>query len=173
MISHPLPGHGTLIQFDAQGIYLIGDSGVGKSEIALELIEQGAVLICDDAPQLSVTTDKQAVLGTCPENFYGLMHLRDLGVINLIDLFSEQSFQKSHRIDMVIELVKPDHNSLQAVQTPSRQHFVELSENYLDWQYENWTIPGIRLHLYPGRNISVLIKTVIKHLRKMTSENTL
>lgn len=152
-----LPEHGTLIQYQRCGAYLIGNSGVGKTEAALSMIHQGATLICDDAPELTTGKDRNELLGVCPEGFYGLMHLRDLGVINIIDLLGQQAFSQSHPIHLVIELVHSQNtNALPA----------QLVPEYLVWQYQHWKIPGIRLHLYKGRDPSVLIKTSIMQFNK-------
>lgn len=152
----PLPGHGVLIELEQTGVYIIGQSGVGKSETALQLIEQGATLICDDAPIMSPGSEKQPLQGHCPEGFYGLMHLRDLGIINLIELFGKQSFEAEHSIDFIIELIP----SKQAVEAPE----------YKQWQYQSWTIPGIRIHLYPNRNIPVLIKIAVMQFNNLSPE---
>jgi HPr kinase/phosphorylase len=183
----PLPAHGVLLELNGIGLYLIGSSGLGKSEIALELIYQGASLICDDAPNLMADTDTNQLSGHCPEGFYGLIHLHDLGIINLLELFNsslltkehsrKDLFQPSHTIDFIIELVSTeDRLSVIARQTPQEL----LSPNYLNWQFQHWTIPGIRIHLYPDRNIPLIIKTAVlqfsSHLssknRDQTSKNS-
>jgi len=157
-----LPGHGVLIQFGGIGVYLIGDSGVGKSETALELIHCGAKLICDDAPDFSCQrnqhTNDLELLGSCPEGFYGLMHLRDLGIINIIEQLGERCVKKSQRIDFVIELIHTDNSPLtETFATAQYQHWQAPYQQ----EQHSWTIPGIRIHLYRNRNIPLLIKTAI------------
>jgi len=161
-MSSPLPAHGVLIQLENTGIYLIGKSGVGKSETALQLIPQGAKLICDDAPELTPGSDDKQLLGICPKGFYGLMHLRDLGIINIIELFGKQAFNKSHAIDFVIELI--DTDTIEA-DSPELQATL-LEPEYQQWHYQTWTIPGISLHLYENRNIALLIKTAVLQFNK-------
>ena len=152
MPTFSLPTHGTLIQYNGVGVYLIGESGIGKSETALALIEQGGLLICDDGPELSTNPADSGLMGSCPEKFYGLIHIRDLGVINLIELYGPQVFKCSSPIDFIIELVQPDTTC---------SHSTELKPVNYNWSYQHWTICGIRLHLYPGRNIPILLKTAI------------
>ncbi len=154
-----LPAHGTLLELDGIGVYLIGHSGVGKSEIALQLIDQGACLICDDAPNFKTDLHHEKLSGSCPKSFYGLMHIHDLGIINISELISPASFKDNHSIDFIIELVATDTMlAVTTQQTPQQL----LSPNYQNWQYQHWTISGIRLHLYPNRNIPLLIKTAVK-----------
>ncbi|MCU7799315.1 MAG: hypothetical protein KZQ70_04010 [gamma proteobacterium symbiont of Lucinoma myriamae] len=152
-----LPEHGVLIEINGMGIYLIGDSGVGKSEIALQLIHHGATLICDDAPEL--TADNNTILGTCPDGFYGLMHIHDLGIINLLEVIGEQAFIPSHSIDLVIELITPNHQQAIISQQDPQQL---LTASYQKWHYQSCSVPGISIHLYPNRNIPIIIKTAIK-----------
>lgn len=154
-----LPEHGVLICLKGIGIYLIGDSGVGKSEIALQLIHQGATLICDDAPDLIADKYDEKILGTCPDGFNGLMHIHDLGVINLIELIGPQVCKASQRIDLVIELIKsPDQAATIASQNPQQL----LTPNYQLWHYQSCSVYGIRIHLFPGRNMPIIINTAIK-----------
>lgn len=153
-----LPEHGVLIQINGMGIYLIGDSGVGKSEIALQLIHQGAALICDDAPELTAENNK--IRGTCPDKFYGLMHIHDLGIINLLELIGEQAFIPGHSIDLVIELIAANHQQAVIGQQNPQQL---LTANYQKWHYQSCSVSGIGIHLYPNRNIPIIINTAIEH----------
>lgn len=153
-----LPAHGVLLELNGTGIYLTGDSGIGKSEIALQLIHQGARLICDDAPELSADTKSGQLLGSCPEGFYGLMHVHDLGVINIIQLFNPDSFKACQQIDLVIKLTAAD-NRLAVINEQTPQQL--LTPDYRYWHYHSRTIPGICLHLYPNRDIPLLIKTAV------------
>lgn len=176
-----LPAHGVLIQLDDMGVYLIGGNGVGKSETALQLIYQGAVLICDDAPDFTCETKNGELLGICPAGFHGLMYLRDLGIINIIELLGAQCFQASQRIDFVLELIRSDEYP------PVESH---LNPRYQLWQFKNGqhkegqhrieqqqsrSIPGQRIHVYPNRNIPLLVKTAIMQFalcRKKVHNNT-
>ena len=153
-----LPAHGVLIQLEEMGVYLIGHSGVGKSETALQLIHQGALLICDDAPEFTADKTNNELRGNCPNNFYGLMHIRDLGIINIMQLMGRQYFKASQKIDFVIELIKAEtHQQLENC----------LSPNYRQWHYkdeeqQSWTIPGIRIHLLHNRNMPLMITTAVR-----------
>lgn len=161
-MTSPLPAHGVLIQLENTGIYLIGKSSVGKSETALQLIAQGAKLICDDAPELTPGSDDSQLLGICPKGFYGLMHVRDLGIINIIELFGQNAFNNCHAIDFVIELIDTE-----SIETDCLEFQATILEpEYQQWQYQSWTIPGISLHLYANRNIALLIKMAVLQFNK-------
>ncbi len=153
-----LPAHGVLICMKNIGVFLIGKSGIGKSEIALQLIHQGAILICDDAPDLTADHDSGGLRGSCPEKFQGLMHLRDIGIINIIELLGQQYFKKKHSVNLIIELIQPSQNEILVS---------DLNPNYKIWHYkdkehqQSWNIPGIGIHLYPNRNIPLLIQAAV------------
>ncbi|MCW8930154.1 MAG: hypothetical protein OQL19_07965 [Gammaproteobacteria bacterium] len=154
----PLPLHGVLFEFNGVGTYLIGASGLGKSEVALQLIHQGARLVCDDAPEFKKNTKNKKLSGHCPEGFFGLMHIHDLGVINILELFGSSSFKPEYTVDFIIELIA-DEDRLKIISQQTPQQL--LTPNYQTWQYRDWTIPGIQIHLYPNRNVPLLIKTAI------------
>ena len=160
-MSTALPEHGTLIRYEQTGVYLVGASGSGKSEAALELMYQGATLICDDAPLLKASSDGNELLGVCPDDFQGLMHIRDLGLINVGELLGQQSFASSCPIHLILELHKLPKRSPDMPAIP-----VRLATEYQFWHHRNWKIPGIRLHLYQERNVVVLIKTAIRHFSR-------
>ena len=145
-----LPRHGVLIHYLNTGVYLVGESGVGKSETALELLDSGAQLVCDDAPQFHIEDDK--IIGTCPGQFYGLMHIRELGILDINRMKSEQHVTDRHSVDMIIELVKPCTVDFQTS---------NLSPRIRYWYYDNIPIPGISLSRGATRNISLLVKTAI------------
>lgn len=157
-----LPAHGVLIQLDNTGVYLIGSSGIGKSEIALQLIHEGAILICDDAPEIAADRHNKKITGTCPEGFQGLMHIHDLGIINVCDLISRQACKTSQQIDIVIELMPSDNQALTIASQDPQQL---LAVHYRQWHYQCCSIPGIRIHLYPCRNLPLIIKTAIKQFK--------
>jgi HPr kinase/phosphorylase len=145
-----LPQHGVLIHYLNTGVYLVGESGVGKSETALELLDSGAQLVCDDAPQFHIEDDK--IIGTCPEQFYGLIHIRELGILDINRIKSEQHVTDRHSLDIVIELFKP-----YSVDFGSSI----ISPRLRNWYYDNIPIPGISLSCGETRNISLLVKTAI------------
>jgi len=154
-----LPEHGVLISIKNCGIFLIGESGVGKSETALQLIYQGATLICDDAPNFIIDKDNTTITGTCPDDFQGLIHIRDIGIINIRELLGQRYVKKQHKIDYIIELVKDN------TQESTKIH---LSTNDAIYHYQHKqsliSIPGIQIHISQNRNIPMLVQTAITQL---------
>ncbi|MCU7835236.1 MAG: hypothetical protein KZQ83_08250 [gamma proteobacterium symbiont of Taylorina sp.] len=169
-----LPGHGVLFSLKSIGIFLVGESGTGKSETVLQLVTQGAVLICDDAPELDINNNNREVTGSCPDGFHGLMHIRDIGIINIIDLFGQQSFKKQQSIDLVIELTQSRNQSLSNI---------HLTPDYKQWYYntqhenskhkpDSWGVPGMKIQLSPGRNIPLLVLTAISQFACTDQQST-
>jgi len=145
-----LPKNGVFIHYLNTGVFLVGKSGVGKSETALELLDSGAQLVCDDTPQFHI--EDEQLIGSCPEQFYGLMHIRELGILDISKLKSELHVTDRHSVDMIIELVRPATADFQtAVITPRFRY----------WYYDNIPIPGLSLSCGTSRNVSLLVKTVI------------
>lgn len=144
-----LPLHGTLIEYQGLGIYITGPSGSGKSETSLQLIKDGAKLICDDAP-LFQTDNHGHVLGQCPDNFEGLIHIRDLGIINIAELFGPQQIKNQKQIDFIIEIeLMEDYD------------FTSTKIQYRNWQFQSCLIPGQIIKRSAGRNMALLIHTAV------------
>ena len=151
-----LPLHGTLIQYQGLGIYITGPNGSGKSETALQLIRDGAQLVCDDAP-LFQTDNAGNVLGLCPENFEGLIHIRDLGIINIAELFGQQQIKNQQQIDFIIEIdLTADYDS------------ASTEIQYRHWQFQSCLIPGQTIKRSAGRNMALLI-----HIAVLMFQNSL
>ncbi len=151
-----LPLHGTLIEYLDMGIYLIGSSGSGKSETALQLIDKGARLICDDAPLLNLSTEETgsshqyAVTGHCPEGFLGQMHIRNLGIVNIDELFGRERVKNSQRIDFIIEISLTEDSDLYNTQ-----------EQYRYWAFQSQQIPGIQLYRSADQNMALMVHTAV------------
>ena len=96
-----LPNHGTLIEHHNIGVFLIGESGSGKSECALSLLLKGAKLICDDAPLFRMENNK--VIGYCSKAFYHKLHIRDLGIINTLDYYPDSTLVQT-QLKLIISL---------------------------------------------------------------------
>ncbi len=162
-----LPLHGTLIEYLDTGIYLIGPSGSGKSETALQLIYEGARLVCDDAPLLqsnsteeSSSNHKPAITGHCPENFSGKLHIRNLGIINIGELFGQEQVKRYQRIDFIIEI------SLTEV-----SGFNNTQVQYRYWAFQSLQIPGIQLYRSQGRNMALMVHTAVLQFKAANQNN--
>lgn len=95
--------HGTLVEVFGEGLLLLGDSGVGKSESAIELIKRGHRLIADDAVEIKRVSDKTLV-GSSPEIIRHYIELRGIGIVDVQRLFGMGAVKDTERIDLVVQL---------------------------------------------------------------------
>ena len=154
-----LPQHGVLISMGGMGVFLIGESGVGKSETALQLMHQGASLICDDAPEFTTNKENTKITGACTEDFYGLMHIRDIGIIDIRNILGQQYFKKEHKVDYIIELIQDNMQKLAAVNLSTNEAIC-----YYQHQRSLICIPGIKIHISPHRNIPLIVQIAMTQL---------
>lgn len=147
--------HGVFVEVYGEGVLILGDSGVGKSEVALELIKRGHRLIADDAVEIRQVSHKTLV-GSAPENIRHFIELRGVGVVNARRLFGVGSVKVSDKIDMVIQLEPWDP---------------EKSYDRLGLDGETMDILGVSVPISvvpvtPGRNISIIIEAAAMNNRQ-------
>ena len=100
--------HGVLMDILGLGVLMVGESGIGKSECALDLVVRGHRLVADDAVELRCRAES-FVIGTCPELTRHHMEIRGLGLINVQDLFGVASTRSSKRVELVVQLERWEH----------------------------------------------------------------
>lgn len=147
--------HGVFVEVYGEGVLILGDSGVGKSETALELIKRGHRLIADDAVEIRNVSHKTLV-GSAPENIRHFIELRGVGVVNARRLFGVGSVKVSDKIDMVIQLEPWDP---------------QKSYDRLGLDSETIDILGVKVPfsvvpVTPGRNISIIIEAAAMNNRQ-------
>lgn len=154
-LAHPILRHGCLCDINGVGIFIQGESGIGKSEALLELIKRGHRMIADDAVEIRKVSESY-LIGSAPEVLWGYMEIRGIGIVNIKSMFGIQSLKRNHEIEVVVKLEKwnPD---------------TEFDRLGLDMEYI--VVHGIRLPLYripvmPGRNIAVIIEAIALHYRQ-------
>lgn len=153
--------HGVLLEIFGLGVMLVGESGIGKSESALDLISRGHRLIADDIIQIKRRPDS-VLEGTCPEQLRHLMEVRGMGVINVEELFGVTSVRRSKTIELMVSLDK-----WQAGQAYDRLGVEEFRREIMGVE-----IPVLLLPVAPGRNISNLIEVGVRnHLLKLKGVN--
>jgi HPr kinase/phosphorylase len=144
--------HGVLLDILGLGVLLIGDSGIGKSECALDLVVRGHRLVADDTVEVRRRGDT-VVIGTCPELTRHHMELRGLGVINIRDLFGVASTRSSKRIELVVQLERWD---------PTRE-YDRLGVDENTHEMFGVRIPLIHMPVAPGRNLAILVEVAARN----------
>ena len=147
--------HGVLVDVYGEGMLLLGDSGIGKSEAAVELLKRGHRLIADDAVEIKKISETR-VLGTAPELIRNYIKLRGIGVINVAKLFGMASIKEDTFINLIINIV------------PWSDH--EIYDRLgLENQYEELLgvkIPSITIPVTPGRNLAVNLEVAAMNNRQ-------
>ncbi len=147
--------HGVLVEVYGEGVLLIGDSGIGKSETAIELVKRGHRLIADDAVEIKRVSAKTLV-GSSPENIRYYIELRGIGIVDVRRLFGMGSVKISEKIDMVIQLERWDNKKVY-----DRMGLESDTTNILGLDITSLTIP-----VHPGRNLAVVIEAAAMNNRQ-------
>ncbi len=147
--------HGVLVEVYGEGILLLGESGVGKSETAIELIKRGHRLIADDAVEIRRVSNKSLV-GTAPDNIRHFIELRGIGIINASRIFGAGAVKLTEKIDLIINLEIWDVNKVYDRMGLDNQTTAILG---LD-------IPSLTIPVKPGRNLAVIIEVAAMNSRQ-------
>jgi HPr kinase/phosphorylase len=134
------------------GVLIVGESGIGKSECALDLIVRGHRLVADDA--VDVRRRQETILiGTCPELTRHHMELRGLGLINVKDLFGIASTRSSKRVELVVQLERWDPGC----------EYERLGLDDTFYEILGLRVPLIRMPVAPGRSIAILVEVAARN----------
>ena len=144
--------HGVLLDILGLGVLLVGESGIGKSECALDLVGRGHRLVADDTVELRRRAES-IVLGSCPELTRHHMEVRGLGLINVRDLFGVAATRTSKRIELVVQLERWDETH--------EYERLGLDEQYLELL--GLRVPLIRMPVAPGRNLGTLVEVAARN----------
>lgn len=147
--------HGVLCEVYGEGVLIIGESGAGKSETAVELIKRGHRLIADDAVEIR-KTDDHTLVGASPNNIKHFIELRGIGIINARRLFGMGAVKDSEKINMVIQL-----EPWEATKAYDRLGLDNEYTKILDVK-----VPVITVPVNPGRNLAVIIETAAMNNRQ-------
>ena len=139
--------HGVFVEIYGEGILILGESGVGKSETAVELVKRGHRLIADDAVELRRVSDR-TILGTAPENTRHFIELRGVGIINVARVFGSGAVKMSEKVDLVVELEPWDKTK-----NYSRTGLETDTTDIMGIQLPCTVIP-----VMPGRNLAVILE---------------
>jgi HPr kinase/phosphorylase len=144
--------HSVLMDILGLGVLIVGESGIGKSECALDLIVRGHRLVADDTVDIRRRAES-ILIGTCPELTRHHMELRGLGVINIKDLFGIASTRSSKRVELVVQLERWD---------PSRE-YERLGLDDELFEILGLRVPLIRMPVAPGRSIAILVEVAARN----------
>lgn len=140
--------HGVFMEIYSIGVLVTGESGSGKSELALELVTRGHRLVADDAPEFTQIAP-DVLDGTCPEMLQDLLEVRGLGVLNVRQMFGDTAVKKNKYLRLIVHLTRPH---LEPQPTGIERIVGDLgSRRVLDLD-----VPMITLPVMPGRNLAVL-----------------
>ncbi len=147
--------HGVLVEVYGEGILILGESGVGKSETAIELIKRGHRLIADDAVEIKKVS-AISLVGTAPEIIRHFIELRGIGIVDVRNIFGMGAVKETEKIDLVISLEQWDEHK-KYDRLGLENDFI----NILDIDLPHLTIP-----VRPGRNLAIIIEVAAMNNRQ-------
>ena len=147
--------HGVLLEVYGEGMLLLGESGMGKSEAAVELLKRGHRMIADDAVEIRRISEN-ALMGTAPELIRNYVELRGIGIINVAKLFGMGAVKTENPVDFVVNIVPWDHKKV--------YDRLGIEEQYME-------ILGVEIPMYtipvtPGRNLAVILEVAAMNNRQ-------
>ncbi|MDM8569241.1 HPr(Ser) kinase/phosphatase [Thiotrichales bacterium HSG1] len=162
LLSEPVTLHGVFMDVLGMGVLIMGDSGTGKSELALELVSRGHRLIADDAPEFSKISPR-TIIGTCPMDLNAFLEVRGLGILNVQTLFGDSATKKEKYLRLIIQL----------------RHLTSIDLNNIDRlqgdcnvrQVLGIEIPEVSLPVAPGRNLAVLLECAVRNHSSKSQHN--
>ena len=147
--------HGVLMEVYGEGLLLTGDSGMGKSEAAVELLKRGHRLIADDAVEIRKISGNTLV-GTAPELIRNYVEMRGIGVINVAKLFGMGAVKAENEVNLVVNIVPWDAHAV--------YDRLGLEEQYMDLL--GVKVPMITIPITPGRNLAVILEVAAMNNRQ-------
>lgn len=142
--------HGVLVRVFSTGVLIVGESGIGKSECALELVTKGHRLVADDVVEVSV--ENEEATGRAPELTRELLEIRGLGIINVRELFGPKAMRAATPIDLCIEFQK--NGEIDRIENPIGEY-----------RLGKLSLPKFVIPVRSGRNLSTLVETAVRILR--------
>ena len=153
--------HGVLVDVYGEGILIMGESGIGKSEAALELIKRGHRLITDDVVEIHKVSD-DTLVGTSPEITRHFIELRGIGIIDVKTLYGVESVKETQNIDLVIKLEEWDKDK--------EYDRLGLNEEYTEFLGNKVVCHSIPIR--PGRNLAIIVESAaVNHRQKKMGYN--
>lgn len=154
-LAERITRHGVLVEVYGEGVLIVGDSGVGKSETAVELIKRGHRLIADDAVEIRKVSSK-TLIGSAPDNIRHFIELRGVGIINARRIFGMGAVKLTEKINMVIQLEPWDSTKV--------YDRMGLDENFITIM--DIKVPMTIVPVKPGRNLAIIIEVAAMNNRQ-------
>lgn len=154
MTNESITLHGVYMEVLGLGTLLIGKSGIGKSELALGLIDRGHHLIADDAIEFTKDTNGH-LIGTCPTLLQDFLEIRGIGILNIRAMFGDSAIQKSKRMQLIVKLEHFTEEDLHAI---DRLHGMHTNHEIL-----GVTIPEVTIPVTFSRNLATLVETAVRN----------
>lgn len=146
--------HGVLVDIYGMGVLITGNSGVGKSETALELVKRGHRLVADDSVEI-YQEDEETLIGYSPDVIKHLLEIRGLGIINVMTLFGAGSVRSNKRIDIVVNLEVWDQKK-----SYDRLGLDEETQRIIEID-----VPRVVIPVRPGRNLAIIVEVAAMNYR--------
>jgi HPr kinase/phosphorylase len=148
-----LTAHGVFMEVMGTGLFIRGESGIGKSELAMELLSRNHRLIADDAVEI-VRVGPDVLVGQCPETLVDFMEVRGLGIINVRAMFGETAIRRKKKLHLIL--------TLKQLKTESPDKIDRLQAQQMTSTLLDVDIPEIILYVAPGRNLAVLVEAAAR-----------
>lgn len=153
--------HGVLVDVYGVGVLIMGESGIGKSEAALELIKRGHRLVTDDVVEIRKVSD-ETLVGSAPDITRHFIELRGIGIVDVKSMFGVQSVRETQNIDLVITLEDWDRDK--------EYDRLGLEENYTEFLGNRVVCHNIPIR--PGRNLAIIVESAaVNHRQKQMGYN--
>ena len=153
--------HGVLVDVYGEGVLIVGESGIGKSEAALELIKRGHRLVTDDVVEIRKVSE-DTLIGTAPETTKHFIELRGIGIVDVKTLFGVSSVKETQSIDLVIKLAEWNKDT--------EYDRLGLEEEYTEYLGNKVVCHNIPIR--PGRNLAIICETAaVNHRQKKMGYN--
>ncbi|ANZ58460.1 HPr kinase/phosphorylase [Fructilactobacillus lindneri] len=146
--------HGVLVEVYGLGVLITGESGIGKSETALELVKRGHRLIADDRVEV-YQRDEQALIGQAPKILSHLLEIRGIGIIDVMTLFGAGAVRSETKVDLVVHLDIWNKDT----------KYDRLGNNHDTVQFFDVELKELNIPVKPGRNLAIIIETAAMNFR--------
>lgn len=147
--------HGVLIEIYGEGVFITGESGVGKSETAIELVKRGHRLVADDAVEIRKVSN-DTLVGSSPDNIRHFLELRGIGIINARRLFGIGAVKSRENIELIVEMEQWNPEKIYDRMGVDTQYVSLLGVK----------VPSLTIPVRPGRNLAVILEVAAMNNRQ-------